>query len=51
MNNVGISQDFMSSQENYIELNDYGNDEPKYEITNGETSFTVKELYVYQISD
>lgn len=40
----------MTSNENYVRLDFYGINEPKYEILNEEEQFTVKQLYVYQIS-
>lgn len=40
----------MSSNENRIQLTQYGNDEPKFEINNDDNKFTVKQLFAYQIT-
>lgn len=45
-----VRNNFMSSNKNGVQLTDYGIGEPQYEINNGEESFTVKQLYVYQIA-
>lgn len=49
--NIGVNDNCLSSDNNYVELANFGNGEPKFEINNGERSYIVKKLYVYQISE
>lgn len=40
----------MTCKEKRIQLTQYGNGEPKFELNEGGKQFSVKQLFVYQIS-
>lgn len=47
---LALRNNFMSNDNNWVQLYDCGVGESLYEINNDEHNFIVKQLFVYQIS-